>query len=268
MGSWTKRYRGKGDDETTPESPQKKKIKMEEVFRQRKKGKSQGKTPSKEPEIAEKDDTIKSNRQWAFRAGLGHLHDLFVGKEEDILVLNDIHRDLLATTAFWSLLQVFINNQITKDELKIPQAGLKKLTDSYIKSQNGEGEFLVTKEEGYESTPQEMALIFGMQMLQNVFFTKNGGSRMSCSYIALVESIDVVNNISWPHLIRKHMMHGIEKSNDDYRKIDGCAFYLLYWYAERSNQKIDTRDGCTERFPRFTRWSTNTISRTIDTLNS
>ncbi|XP_026396664.1 vicilin-like seed storage protein At2g18540 [Papaver somniferum] len=72
-----------------------------------------------------------------------------------------------------------------------------------------------------------MALIFGMQMLQNVFFTKNGGSRMSCSYIALVESIDVVNNISWPHLIRKHMMHGIEKSNDDYRKIDGCAFYLL-----------------------------------------
>ncbi|KAI3872870.1 hypothetical protein MKW92_038443 [Papaver armeniacum] len=149
MWSWTKRDRGLGDDETTPESPRKKKIKKAEVVKQRKKGKSQGKTPSKEPEIA----------------GLGHLHDLFVGKEEEILVLNDIHRDLLATTTFWSLLQVFINNQITKDELKIPHSGLNKLTESYIKSEDGKGEFLVRKEEGYESTPQEMALIFGMQML-------------------------------------------------------------------------------------------------------
>ncbi|KAI3894717.1 hypothetical protein MKX03_033366 [Papaver bracteatum] len=168
MGSWTKRDRGLGDDETIPESHRKKKIKKAEVVNQRKKGKSQGKTPSKGPEIvAEKDDTIKSSRQWEFRAGLGHLHNLFVGKEEEILVMNDIHRDLLATTTFWNLLQVFTKNQITKDELKIPQAGLNKLTDSYIKSEDGKREFLVRKEEGYESTPQEMALIFGMQILQN-----------------------------------------------------------------------------------------------------
>ncbi|KAI3850634.1 hypothetical protein MKX03_009607 [Papaver bracteatum] len=140
MGSWTKRDRGLSDDETIPEIHQKKKIKKAEVLKQRKKGKSQGKTPSKGPEIvAEKDDTIKSSRQWAFRAGLGHLHDLFVGKVEEILVLNDIQRDLLATTTFWNLLQVFTNNQINKDELKIPQAGLKKLTDSYIKSEDGKG---------------------------------------------------------------------------------------------------------------------------------
>ncbi|KAI3861761.1 hypothetical protein MKX03_019554 [Papaver bracteatum] len=101
MGSWTKRDRGLGDDETVPENPRKKKIKKAEVVKQRKKGKSQGKTPSKEPELG---------KQWAFRAGLGHLHDLFVGKEEEILVLNDIHRDLLATTTFWNLLQVFTNN--------------------------------------------------------------------------------------------------------------------------------------------------------------
>ncbi|KAI3939467.1 hypothetical protein MKW98_022335, partial [Papaver atlanticum] len=51
MGSWTKRDKGLGDDETTPESPRKKKTKKAEVAKQRKKGKSQGKTPSKEPEI-------------------------------------------------------------------------------------------------------------------------------------------------------------------------------------------------------------------------
>ncbi|KAI3859534.1 hypothetical protein MKX03_008294 [Papaver bracteatum] len=106
---------------------------MAEVVKQRKKGKSQGKTPSKEPEIA----------------CLGHLHDLFIGKEEEILVLNDIQWDLLATTTFWNLLQVFTNNQITKDELKIPQAGLNKLTDSYTNSEDWKGEFLLRKKEGY-----------------------------------------------------------------------------------------------------------------------
>ncbi|KAI3892226.1 hypothetical protein MKX03_026888 [Papaver bracteatum] len=168
MGSWTKRDIGLGDDETIPESHRKKKIKKAKVVKQRKKGKSQGKTPSKGPEIvAEKDDIIKSSRQWAFRAVLGHLHDLCVGKEKEILLLDDIQWDLLATNTFWNLLQVFTNNQLTKDELKIPQAGLNKLTDSYIKSEDGKGEFLVRKEEGYESTPQEMALSFGMQILQN-----------------------------------------------------------------------------------------------------
>ncbi|RZC66691.1 hypothetical protein C5167_010376 [Papaver somniferum] len=115
---------------------------------------------------------------------------------------------------------------------------------------------------------EELVRLLVLYLCFTVFFTKTGGSSMSCSYLALVKIIDVINNISWPHLIHKHMMHGIQKSNGDYRKIDGCAFYLLYWYADRSNQKINTRYGCTERFPRFTRWSTKMISRTIDTLNS
>ncbi|MCL7039046.1 hypothetical protein MKW94_008807, partial [Papaver nudicaule] len=208
------------------------------------------------------------SRHWAFRAGFGLLHDLFAGEEGKKLVLNDQQRDLLATTPFWNLLQVFINNQINKDELEKPHSGLKKLTDSYENSEDGKGGFLVRKEERYEPTPEEMAIILGMQIVNNVFFTKTGGSKMPCRYLVLVESIDVINSISWPHLIHTHMMDSIKKSKGDYTKINGCAFYLLYWYAERSNESIKKRDGHEKSFPRFARWSTKTISTTIDTFDS
>ncbi|MCL7028334.1 hypothetical protein MKW94_023905 [Papaver nudicaule] len=212
--------------------------------------------------------TPEGSRHWAFRAGFGLLHDLFAGEEGKKLVLNDQQRDLLATTPFWNLLQVFINNQINKDELEKPHSGLKKLTDSYENSEDGKGGFLVRKEERYEPTPEEMAIILGMQIVNNVFFTKTGGSKMPCRYLVLVESIDVINSISWPHLIHTHMMDSIKKSKGDYTKINGCAFYLLYWYAERSNESIKKRDGHEKSFPRFARWSTKTISTTIDTFDS
>ncbi|KAI3846607.1 hypothetical protein MKW92_011248 [Papaver armeniacum] len=115
------RKRGRGGvEETTVKSSQKKKTRKREVVKQRKKEKFDGRAPRKEPET-ENHDT-KTSRQWAFRAGLGLLYDLFAGTEEKRLVLNDKQRDLLKTTTFWNLIQVFIDNQITKDELEKPPA--------------------------------------------------------------------------------------------------------------------------------------------------
>ncbi|KAI3856575.1 hypothetical protein MKX03_032439 [Papaver bracteatum] len=82
--------------------------------------------------------------------------------EEEKLLHDNKQQDLLATTPFRNLLQVFINNQLTKDDLDKPASGLNKLNDSYINSEDERGGFLGS-EEGYEPTQQEVAVIFGMQ---------------------------------------------------------------------------------------------------------
>lgn len=217
------------------------------------------------------------------------MHDLFKdNKDKENLVLNDEQRKVLKKTPFWNLLQVFINNQFTTSELEKPLAGLKKLTESYRKSEDGKRGFLVREGDEFQPTPEELALVFGLQIVENgpqflletrdvwnpthdlckkyfgeakeisnqqvrkailqsakgnnaeelvrllvfylcctVFFTRSGGWKLPCRYLVLVESIELINSISWPHLIHKHTMDSIHNSNGVCTKIDGCAFYLL-----------------------------------------
>ncbi|MCL7046629.1 hypothetical protein MKW94_004795 [Papaver nudicaule] len=266
MGGKRKSSRGPngGADEQAESLPEKK---------TRKKGKSKDKInpePPKETGTLENDDSKKRSSTRPFRAGFGLLHDLFKdNKDKENLVLNDEQRKVLKKTPFWNLLQVFINNQFTTSELEKPLAGLKKLTESYRKSEDGKRGFLVREGDEFQPTPEELALVFGLQIVENVFFTRSGGWKLPCRYLVLVESIELINSISWPHLIHKHTMDSIHNSNGVCTKIDGCAFYLLYWYAERSNAKSMTpRDECKGCFPRFARWSTKEISHAIADLES
>ncbi|KAI3834299.1 hypothetical protein MKX03_030106 [Papaver bracteatum] len=102
-------------------------------------------------------------------------------------------------------------------------------------------------------------------MCQTIFFTKTGNFSLPCNYLVYVKSLDVINRISWPHLIHNSMMESIESSNGDVRRITGCTFYLLYWFAEHSSL-VSRRGGAETMVPRFARWDAWNISNAISVL--
>ncbi|XP_026407024.1 uncharacterized protein LOC113302330 [Papaver somniferum] len=277
-------------------------------------------------------DLSQTEKFKLFRANFGNLHDLFYEIEKEHLELNQQQLDALESTPFWNLLQVFMNKQITRDELCKCAKGLEKLIKTFKKTLDGNGGFqLSAAGEVFQPTPEEMAVIFGMQVIENgiedkllderkvtatkndlcikydfgekgqaikstdvqsailnairngelddlvrlivfyicqtAFFTKTGNASLPCSYLVFVESVDVINRISWPHLIHKTMMDGIQTNYGDTKTITGCSFYLLYWFAEHCSL-IGKRTGKETMYPRFARWDTWNISKAIYNLGS
>ncbi|KAI3890548.1 hypothetical protein MKW92_051387 [Papaver armeniacum] len=102
-------------------------------------------------------------------------------------------------------------------------------------------------------------------MCQTIFFTKTGNFSLPCSYLIYVKSLDVINRISWPHLIHNSLMESIESSKGDVKRITGCTFYLLYWFAEHSSL-VQRRGGAKTIVPRFTRWDAWSMSNVISVL--
>ncbi|KAI3835426.1 hypothetical protein MKX03_034516 [Papaver bracteatum] len=312
-------------DRSTPEKTQKKKTnKVNYVVVSEPK---QRRTTKGSRSKSEKTEKFK-----LFRANFGNLHDLFYEIEKEQLELNQQQLDALESTPFWNLLQIFMNKQITRDELCKCTKGLEKLIKTFKKTVDGNGGFQLRKVgEVFQPTPEEMAIIFGMQVIENgiedklldehkvtatkndlcikydfgkkgqaikstevqsailnairngevddlvrlivfyicqtAFFTKTGNASLPCSYLVFVESVDVINRISWPHLIHKTMMDSIQTNYGDTKTITGCSFYLLYWFAEHCSL-IGKRTGKETIYPRFARWDTWNISKAIYNLGS
>ncbi|MCL7024115.1 hypothetical protein MKW94_029234 [Papaver nudicaule] len=112
---------------------------------------------------------------------------------------------------------------------------------------------------------EDVVRLIVLYMCQTVFFSKTGNFNIPCSFLVYVESLDVINRISWPHLIHKTMMESIKSSEGNVYKITGCSFFLLYWFAERCSLNERRVDAETIT-PRFARWDTLKISKSISGL--
>ncbi|MCL7038187.1 hypothetical protein MKW94_021879 [Papaver nudicaule] len=261
-----------------------------------------------------------------FRANLGPMHDLFREIEKKGLKLNKAQLDALKSTTFFPLLQVFMENQIKKEELTKCSNGLTML----VKTISGDGFKLCAEGDVFIPTPEDMALIFGFQLIENgieeklnderkvnvakndlcvtykignttppclkstdvmvailtaigrgkvedvvrlivlymcqtIFFSKTGNFNLPCSFLVYVKSLEVINRISWPHLIHKAMMESIKSADGDVQTITGCSFYLLYWFAEHCSL-VKRREDAKTFTPRFARWDTFKISKSISGL--
>ncbi|KAI3992013.1 hypothetical protein MKX01_014904, partial [Papaver californicum] len=82
--------------------------------------------------------------------------------------LNDEELATLRTTPFWSMLEVFIANKISKEELAKNNHGIEMLLKSYTKASDGNSGFkFVAGSRVFVSTSSDMAVIFGLQLIEN-----------------------------------------------------------------------------------------------------
>ncbi|KAI3974358.1 hypothetical protein MKX01_031027 [Papaver californicum] len=263
----------RSDDDFENVSKKKRKTRVPKSFKDR------GKAPTSK---GKKTETMK-----LFRANLGPLHDLFRDIEERGHTLNSDQLGALRST--WSMLQVFVNNKINKGELSKNNHGLEMLLKSYTKAKDGNCGFKFgIGSRLFVSTPVYMAVIFGMQLIENgienkilnerhiipstsdlcqkykfeagllvlrsteayyilyvsnhFFSTKTGNFSLPRNYLVFVKSIDVINRISWPHLIHNAMMENIHSSVGDVNLIIECSFYLLFEkisFAHKSKIPLD-----------------------------
>ncbi|KAI3865914.1 hypothetical protein MKX03_024064 [Papaver bracteatum] len=273
----------------------------------------------------------KSESTKIFRANFGPLHDLFRDLENKGLMAKEELITSLEKTPFRYMLRVFIHNKISKEELSKSNHGLEMLVKTFTKTNDGQYGFrLVEGSDVFLPTPEDMAVDWGLQLIENgietkllnerkvtprtndlckrynfgessppvvkstdvqvaisdaikngrvedfvrlvifymcqtIFFTKMGNFSLPCNYLVYVKSLDVINRISWPHLIHNSMMESIESSNGDVRRITGYTFYLLYWFAEHSSL-VSRRGGAETMVPRFARWDAWNISKSISVL--
>ncbi|KAI3855477.1 hypothetical protein MKW92_024080 [Papaver armeniacum] len=274
---------------------------------------------------------LYTNSTKPFRANFGPLYDLFRDLENKGLLLSKEMIEALEATPFPDMVRVFVNNKISKDDLCKSNHGLEMLIHTFTKTEDGQyGLKLVEGHELFISTPEDMAVDLGLQILENgienklinerkvtpstndlcirykfgetsppvvrvcevqvaildaikngrvedfvrlvvfymcqtIFFTKTGNFSLPCSYLIYVKSLDVINRISWPHLIHNSLMESIESSKGDVKRITGCTFYLLYWFAEHSTL-VQSRVGAETIVPRFARWDAWSISNAIMVL--
>ncbi|KAI3900314.1 hypothetical protein MKW92_010694 [Papaver armeniacum] len=262
----------------------------------------------------------KSDSTKLFRANFGPLHDLFRDLEKNGQLLTKEMVKLLGR-----------HHSISKEEICKSNHGLEMLVHTFTKTEDGQYGFrLIDGPEVFISTPEDVAVNLGLQMIENgierklinerkvtpgtndlckrykfgetsppvvrstevqvaildalkngrvedfvrlvvfymcqtIFFTKTGNFSLPCNYLIYVKSLDVINVIAWPHLIHNSMMESIESSKGDVRRITGCCFHLLYWFAERSSL-VTRRVGAETIFPRFARWDAWNISNAIPVL--
>ncbi|KAI3978680.1 hypothetical protein MKX01_015855 [Papaver californicum] len=182
-----------------------------------------------------KTETVK-----LFRGNLGPLHDLFHDIEERGHTLNNDQLGALRSTPLWSMLQVFVGNKINKDELSKNNHGLEMLLKSYTKSEDGNSGFkFVVGFRLFVLTPADMAVIFGMQLIENGIKKK------------------ILNEC-----------HITPKTSDLYQKYKfgaGLPVIRSTEFAEHSSL-VDKRKGAKEMTPRFSRWDARSISNPIALL--
>ncbi|KAI3992545.1 hypothetical protein MKX01_022636 [Papaver californicum] len=224
-----------------------------------------------------------------FRANFGALHDLFRDIDQMGHKLNHEQLAALKSTLFWSMLEVFIDNIISKEELAKKNHACSRV---------------------FVSTPLDMAIIFGLQLIENGIENKllyeckkyNFGEEKStvirstkvqasildalsneevkdlmrlidfyilpCNYLVFVKSIDVIKRISWPHMIHNAMMESID-SSDGMLIVspDAVSIFIGFgWFAEHSFL-VDKRKGAETNIPRFARWDARKISKAISPLD-
>ncbi|KAI3847150.1 hypothetical protein MKW92_009474 [Papaver armeniacum] len=263
--------------------------------------------PKTRKECAEtgKNKGNKSDSTKPFRANFGPLYDLFRDLENKGLLLTKEMIKSLEETPF-------------RDMLCKSNHGPEMLIHTFTKTEDGQYGFnLVEGHELFFSTPEDMVVDLGLQILENdienklinerkvtpstndlcirykfgetsppvvrstevqvaiVDAIKNGRVEdfvrlvvfyiLPCSYLIYVKSLDVINRISWPHIIHNSLMESIESSKGDVKRIIGCTFYLLYWFAEHSSL-VQRRAGAETIVPRFARWDAWSISNAITVL--
>ncbi|KAI3968775.1 hypothetical protein MKX01_028925 [Papaver californicum] len=95
---------------------------------------------------------------------------------------------------------------------------------------------------------EDVVRLIVLYMCQTIFFTRTGNSSLPCNYLVYVKNVDVINRISWPHLIHRAMMDSIESSNGGSTQVTRCSFFYSW------KNYI------------FTRWNTLKISKSIVSL--
>ncbi|KAI3921239.1 hypothetical protein MKW92_037735 [Papaver armeniacum] len=233
---------------------------------------------------------LYTNSTKPFRANFGPLYDLFRDLENKGLLLTKEMIKALEATPFRDMIRVFVYNKISKDELCKSNHGLEMLIHTFTKikmdKMNGIENKLINERKvtpstndlcirykfGETSPPVVRSTEVQVAIVDAI---KNGRVEdfvrlvvfyiLPCNYLIYVKSLDVINRISWPHLIHNYLMESIESSKGDVKRITGCTFYLLYWFAEHSSL-VQRRAGAETIVPRFARWDAWSISNAITVL--
>ncbi|KAI3943492.1 hypothetical protein MKW92_053318 [Papaver armeniacum] len=101
-------------------------------------------------------------------ANFGPLYDLFRDLENKGLLLTKEMIKALEATPFRDMVRVFVYNKISKDELCKSNHGLEMLIHTFTKTEDGQYGFnLVEGHELFISTPEDMVVDLGLQILEN-----------------------------------------------------------------------------------------------------
>ncbi|XP_026413816.1 uncharacterized protein LOC113309583 isoform X4 [Papaver somniferum] len=222
--------------------------------------------PLKKTKTIKKTEKPKTNSTKPFRANFGPLHDLFRDLENKGQLLTKELIKALEATPFRDMVRVFIDNKISKDELCKSNHGLEMLIHTFTKTKDGQYGFnLVEGHELFISTPEDMVVDLGLQIIENGIEYKLINERKvtpSTNDLCIrykfgetsppvvrstevqVAIIDAIKNGRVEDFVRlvvfymsNNFFHknSIESSKGDVRRITGCTFYLLYWFAEHSS---------------------------------
>ncbi|MCL7040447.1 hypothetical protein MKW94_025545 [Papaver nudicaule] len=222
-----------------------------------------------------------------FRGNFGPLNDLFRDLEERDIKLNEEQRKALVNSPFGSMLQVFMKNKMKKEELTKSNPGLERLVRTFCETKDGNYGFKL--QEGVDAfvpTPEDMAVIFGLQMIENgiedkllnehkalptyndlckkyQFGSKNSSIKSTEVRSAIVTAISAGEVDDLVRLVVFYMCQTIffsKTGNFGFKgiasHITGCCFYLLV--------RVDSET----LTPRFARWDTFSISKAIAKLET
>ncbi|KAI3928284.1 hypothetical protein MKW98_023885 [Papaver atlanticum] len=118
------------------------------------------------PVISYKCHTKDSTR--LFRANFGSLNDLFRDLENKRICLTERQLEAIRSCPFSNLLQVFMDNQISKEQLTNINKGIEMLIHSFISMKDGKSGFKLHEGDGlYFPTPEDLAVILGLQLITN-----------------------------------------------------------------------------------------------------
>ncbi|XP_026413810.1 uncharacterized protein LOC113309583 isoform X2 [Papaver somniferum] len=197
-----------------------------------------------------------------FRANFGPLHDLFRDLENKGQLLTKELIKALEATPFRDMVRVFIDNKISKDELCKSNHGLEMLIHTFTKTKDGQYGFnLVEGHELFISTPEDMVVDLGLQIIENGIEYKLINERkvtpstndLCIRYkfgetsppvvrstevqVAIIDAIKNGRVEDFVRLVVFYMSNNFfhKNSKGDVRRITGCTFYLLYWFAEHSS---------------------------------
>ncbi|KAI3845199.1 hypothetical protein MKX03_024857 [Papaver bracteatum] len=229
---------------------------------------------SKECTETGKNKGNKSDSTKPFRANFGPLYDLFRDLENKGLLLTKEMINLLRRHHF-----------ISKDELCKSNHGLEMLIHTFTKTEDGQYGFnLVEGNELFISTPEDMVVDLGLHILENGIENKLINERkvtpstndlcirykfgetsppVVMSTEVQVAIVDAIKNGRVEDFVRLVVFY----IKGDVKRITGCTFYLMYWFAEHSSlvQRMGGAETIVPRFPRCDAWSiSNAISKVMN----